>query len=187
MTPKHKLCEAMSEYGLTMDWTFIPFRGDRKERRLQWDITLYHRSAPRIGDDTLPNDVIVTRYEAGIGHCPSYPAYGGVPTVAQDSAIDFEVTTGYQARPPHGGGAGDRFERGARIDPDVAEVMHSLLLDAEAIDHASFEAWAEEFGYNTDSRAAERTYKACLRIGLAIRAAVGDEALRALRSAAEGM
>ena len=58
---------------------------------------------------------------------------------------------------------GNAHERdGMPLEPEAADVVHSLLLDASARDAGSFEAWADEFGYDTDSREAERTYRACL-------------------------
>ena len=50
-------------------------------------------------------------------------------------------------------------------EPSAAEVMRCVLSDAMDVHpqygHYRFEPWAEEFGYDTDSRAAEKTFKAC--------------------------
>ncbi len=48
--------------------------------------------------------------------------------------------------------------------PDELDVLHSLLLDASCSDQ-SFEDWCGEFGYDTDSRKAETTWKECRKIG----------------------
>jgi hypothetical protein len=58
-------------------------------------------------------------------------------------------------------------------------------MDADAIDHATFADWASDFGYETDSRQAERIYKQCLEIGLKLRAMLGDSTLSELREAAQ--
>jgi len=48
--------------------------------------------------------------------------------------------------------------------PTSATVLHSLLLDSLACGQ-SFESWAGDLGYDTDSRKAFDTYQACMRIG----------------------
>lgn len=67
--------------------------------------------------------------------------------------------------------------------PSIADVLHSLLMDAEAIDAGSFEEWAGDLGYDTDSRKAEGIYRECLETGLKLRAMLGDEIINRLRDA----
>jgi hypothetical protein len=46
-------------------------------------------------------------------------------------------------------------------EPDLLDVLDALASDASSYDNAgSFEDWADEYGYDTDSRKAERTYRA---------------------------
>ena len=45
-------------------------------------------------------------------------------------------------------------------EPTAKEVLECLVSDAHGVDE-SFEDWCGEFGYDTDSRKAEKTYKAC--------------------------
>lgn len=48
--------------------------------------------------------------------------------------------------------------------PDVASVLDCLASDASSFDNAqSFEDWAADMGWDTDSRKAERTFKAIKR------------------------
>lgn len=47
-------------------------------------------------------------------------------------------------------------------EPKLADVMYSLVCDTRDIDGQSFEQWASEFGYDSDSRRAERIYRACV-------------------------
>lgn len=50
-------------------------------------------------------------------------------------------------------------------EPTALEVLWCLARDASSYrDARNFEDWAEEFGYSPDSRAAEKTFKACKRI-----------------------
>jgi hypothetical protein len=54
------------------------------------------------------------------------------------------------------------FYTGSAIteEPDAATVLDCLASDASGFENArSFEDWAEEYGYDTDSRKAERIYK----------------------------
>lgn len=49
--------------------------------------------------------------------------------------------------------------------PTAAEVLECLIDDATGYRNAnSFEDWAENYGYDTDSRAAYRIFEACRRI-----------------------
>jgi hypothetical protein len=73
---------------------------------------------------------------------------------------------------------------GKPIKPDPLDVIHSLALDSDVLDFPTFEQWASEFGYDEDSRKAEKIYHACLTIGLRMRAALGDAALQELQAAA---
>ena len=46
--------------------------------------------------------------------------------------------------------------------PTADEVLACLASDARGVD-TSFEDWCGDYGYDTDSRKAERTFKACKR------------------------
>lgn len=93
-------------------------------------------------------------YSAGIAHLPCYAALKGPKNTLHNEAII----------------------------PNAADVLHCLALDAEAINYATFEQWADEFGYDTDSRAAERSYQECLRAGLFLRAVLGEKDLETLQT-----
>lgn len=69
------------------------------------------------------------------------------------------------------------------IMPDSLDVIYSLLRDGDAIDSPTYESWAEGNGYDTDSRKGESIYRACLEIGLKLRAALGEAGLEKLRTA----
>lgn len=99
------------------------------------DSTLEHRSTG-LGD---PNRWTVTLTRPG----------------RSEGAAPLTLTTAYFM--------GNAHERaGLPIEPEPADVVHSLLLDASAVDAGSFEAWADDFGYDPDSRSAERLYRECL-------------------------
>lgn len=56
-------------------------------------------------------------------------------------------------------GLGHRVS-GAPTAPTPAAVLNGLFLDAAAL-AISFDGWCAEYGYDTDSRKALRTYQAC--------------------------
>lgn len=58
--------------------------------------------------------------------------------------------------------------------PLLRDVMSCLLLDYSVLDAGGFEDWADELGYDTDSRKAEAIYRACIEIALKIRAMFAD-------------
>jgi hypothetical protein len=72
------------------------------------------------------------------------------------------------------------------IQPNALDVLHSLAMDSDVLDAGGFESWASDLGYDTDSRKAEQTYRACLDLALKLRAALGDSGLSDLRNAFEG-
>lgn len=53
---------------------------------------------------------------------------------------------------------------GLHGEPQAADVLDCLASDAAGVENAGdFEDWASEYGYDTDSRKAERIYKNCKR------------------------
>jgi hypothetical protein len=65
--------------------------------------------------------------------------------------------------------------------PTLNDVLGSLAMDAAGIENArDFQDWASEYGYDTDSRKAERTFKACQRISKKLHQFLGAEAYQAL-------
>lgn len=65
--------------------------------------------------------------------------------------------------------------------PKLADVLDCVASDCAGFDNArSFEDWASEYGYDTDSRKAERTYSAVREQYMAMEAMLGRDALHAL-------
>jgi hypothetical protein len=59
-------------------------------------------------------------------------------------------------------------------EPTAEDVLQSLLSDASSADE-SFEDWCGEYGYDTDSRKAERTYQQVQTQTAKLRAFLGDD------------
>lgn len=65
--------------------------------------------------------------------------------------------------------------------PTLHEVLDCLASDAIGVEQVStFEEWAREYGYNTDSRKAERTWSVCLRQAQELRVLLGQIAFEQL-------
>jgi hypothetical protein len=64
--------------------------------------------------------------------------------------------------------------------PKVADVLHSLIMDASAADE-NFYDWCANYGYSDDSIKAMNTYKACLEIAVALRKHFSPDTLRQVR------
>jgi hypothetical protein len=64
-------------------------------------------------------------------------------------------------------------------EPSVSMVLDALASDASGVDSANrdFESWASEYGYDTDSRKAERIFKACEKLRDKLEKFLGYDAL----------
>jgi hypothetical protein len=75
------------------------------------------------------------------------------------------------------------FSQGYGIsgEPDAESVLSNLALDAASYENArSFEEWAGEYGYDTDSRKAERTYRLIGQQAAKLKNLLGEELYNAL-------
>lgn len=61
--------------------------------------------------------------------------------------------------------------------PRIAEVLHSLVLDASAADY-NFSDWCDNYGYSNDSIKAMNIYKECLEIAQILRKHFSFDTLR---------
>jgi len=78
---------------------------------------------------------------------------------------------GGKFRTPFGMGSGH-----AGKAPELADVLDCIASDCATVENAQgFEDWAGELGYETDSRAHEKIYKACLRQRDRLKAWLGDD------------
>lgn len=64
--------------------------------------------------------------------------------------------------------------------PKVADVLHSLIMDASAADE-NFYDWCATYGYSDDSIKAMSTYKTCLETAQALRKHFSPDTLRTVR------
>ena len=64
--------------------------------------------------------------------------------------------------------------------PTLADVMHSLLSDSDALDYP-FAEWAENYGLGSDSIKALNTYLQCQRYGTQLTQLIGTQRIEELR------
>lgn len=161
----------INELRLTMDSTFVPWSKSRnakeKDPSLNWLVTIFCDGRP----------VLTTDYTQGCGHTAAYKAsvanLGAKDSIGRHDAVKRECQTGR-----------DRLMR--RVSPPAIEdVLYSLVSDADVLNSSSFEDWANELGYDPDSRKAESIYRACLEIALKLRNGIGESNLARLREAFE--
>lgn len=67
------------------------------------------------------------------------------------------------------------------VAPEADEVLDCLASDAAGFENAQgFEDWASEYGYDTDSRKAERIYATVERQAAKLKTLLGEDAYRQL-------
>lgn len=193
---QHKIDQAkrqaiMDRLGLSIVSTFVPFSQSRnkaeKSPSLNYRVTL-RRAAPPPNAPAF-SEILTTDYSMGSGHCPAYSA--PVKELGSHGSITREATIRWECEHGKRGWATDSMgvvmaRHGARtapILPQPLDVMHSLMSDADVIDASTFEDWASNYGYDTDSRKAEAMYRQCLELALKMRNGIGEAGLAELAEA----
>ncbi len=162
--------------GLSITAKFVPFSQSRHKKEkhpsLNWDVTLLRND----------KEIVTTPYMAGSGHCPANTVSN---KVERDHRIIFECETGMRSTGVNFLGARqpEVRHRSEKINPNMLDVLYCLVSDSSVLDCPSFEDWASELGYDTDSRKAENIYATCLGNSLKLRAAIGEDGLQKLREA----
>jgi hypothetical protein len=99
--------------------------------------------------------------------------YGGEPREDWPDAHPYRVTLDYDGRSmttPFYTGSGWTKE------PDVDDVMECLASDASSVVNSrGFEEWADDLGFDPDSRKAERSYHQAKRQTDDLRELLGDD------------
>ncbi|PZO72311.1 MAG: hypothetical protein DI640_13130 [Sphingomonas taxi] len=161
---------------IAVESVFVPLSKsrstDNKYPTANWKVTLTHNGKP----------VVEADYTAGAYYLPSYKRLEkDRKKLWADKILRLEAETG---KPHREFSWGDGPVPGSKIiQPNRLDVVNALLSDGAAIDYATFEDWASEFGYDSDSIKAKATYDECLSIGLRLRASLGDTLLAKLREA----
>lgn len=144
---------------LKWEFVFVPWKASRNRNEkypsLNWIVVLR--------TDTKSMSV---EYMAGSGHCPSYEQR---ETHESRNGVHHECATGK----PYTDGWNNRFKatkkakengtlENGNIIPKRKDVIYSLVSDSYSADE-SFEDWASNFGYDSDSISAKNTYETCVK------------------------
>lgn len=165
---------------------FVPFSQSRnkgeKQPSLNWRVTLM-----KDGREVMKD----VDYMQGCGHCPAEKKTFNTPRMnpktEKRDAIAYECETGKEYNTRFYSNLGYRPTGKAIAPPSTADILHSLLLDASALDSRDFADWCSEYGYDTDSIKARDMYDACITTATQLRAAFGQNTLDNLRDLFEGV
>ena len=166
-----------------MSAKFVPFSKSRhakpnpklSDRSLNWVITIKKKD----------REILTTDYSQGIGHCPCeiFTRVTGRDRLTRNT-LDYEAAVIQETEQGTCWNGRVIFTVSKPVPPpSIVDVFYCLAFDAEVLTAGSFEEWAADFGYDSDSRSAERTYNACLKIALKLQAEIGANALLQLREA----
>jgi hypothetical protein len=127
-------------------------------------------------------EILVTPYRMGVGHVDIKK-----PVRSWMFKPDEEALLYTWQKKPHAefkdkqlhAEVACKLAQAQKVTPSLADVLYSLLMDATAYGQ-TFEDWCCEFGYDTDSRRAEKTFRTCEAIGRRL-AKVDKDTLAAAR------
>lgn len=146
---------------IDLKFQFVPFSQSRnkgnKHPSINWLVTL--------------REGFTVEYMQGSAHTPAYQKPSTFPNSQKvdrhttDRRIHEECETGQVTNRYYG-----HTTRINLAPPLTKDVMQSLLLDADVLNYAGFEAWATEFGYDPDSIKAQKIYQECLATALKLNA-----------------
>ena len=149
--------ELVKRLDLKMTTQFVPFsisrNADSNQKSLNWKVTL----------SSIRNKMTFD-YSKGVGHLP-YPnefqlAKNQKSVINQ--AIDSAVETGVARKIARGAMAFTLLHSKEEFPtPTLQEVLHSLTQDLDVMNYLVYEHWADEFGYDPDSRKGEKIYEEC--------------------------
>jgi hypothetical protein len=160
------LGEMLDAQNVTIEVKFVPWSQSRnreeKHPSLNWKVKV-----KRNGKEILECD-----YMQGVGHMTKT----GKPQIqadlrrAEHAAAENGKVPFFSANHP----GGFCFLAKPQPGPSVVDVLSSLLMDGDVLDYAGFEDWASNFGYDEDSRKAEKIYRDCIETALKLKAALSD-------------
>lgn len=179
--------KALEKYKIEYSATFVPWsqsrNKDEKQPSLNWLIRLSRKG-----------QAIETDYMQGCGHVAGYKQLWN-PTAwekrNQKELVEKTCETG-KAHKYFSSLDAVRWTTAQKLggywimkleqpQPILDEVLYSLLMDADVLNYATFEEWAGEFGYEEDSRSAEKVYQACLKIALQLKQMFTEVEIKELR------
>lgn len=178
---KDQIVSALNEMGISVECEFVPLsssRNSKPEYKSFDDLSLNWRVQLRRKGRTI----LTADYQQGCGYAPAYdhPSLGTPKCIMRFETLLRECETGITYHYDLNGSFA--LGKGRAIDqPDSLDVLYCLVLDADVLDYSGFEEWADNYGYDPDSRKAEATYKECLSQSLKLRTGLGAHYLPKLQ------
>lgn len=176
-----KLDEYIDSLGIEYKADFVPFSRSRnkneKMKSLNWIVTLKKNGVE-----------LSTDYMQGQAHVKGYNVKCDQPRYKAKIQTEIVTRTCEEGRRYFFSPRLNRVTRSIKYKrgqpkPELKDVLYSLSIDSDVLDFSTFEDWASEFGYEADSREAEKIYRACLEIALRMRSMFGDAELSVLMEA----
>ena len=160
ITPAQRIAAFADAHGVTMRAEFVPFSrshhadgkgpgdGGKPWLSLNWKVTLAKAG----------RDFVTVDYSSGSGNAPASKAgklaliHSGMPEAsARAELIAWECEHGKPGR-WFGYGSTIMGDSKRPILPDIADILSSLSSNASVLDCGTFEEWAADLGYDSDSR-----------------------------------
>jgi hypothetical protein len=168
------LTKKVQDAGIDIASTFVPYSASRnakpgatiEDMSLNWKVTF-----------SKDGESFTADYSQGIGHCPSYKFTNRI-TKEYATSIKAECETGHEAKLSAAGQL--TYHAMITLWPD--EVIECLIMDSSVLEQPNFERWADDYGYDKDSRKAEAIYTECLKQSQGMQAVFGYELIEELRT-----
>ena len=168
MTTEKTMAEFIAENNLSMAAKFI-----ERATSDNWDHFLWKVSLRKIGK-FHDEGTITTDYRMGIAHQKWDAKATDLPPGEKPGQPVGQRCLG-RSITLHAEACLKRWSRPTA--PTADEVLDSLRSDAESVENCPlFEDWAGDMGYDTDSRKAERAFRACQEVRGKLMKLLGREA-----------
>lgn len=169
---KYEILEILNELKLSVKFEFVPFSKSRNAVKNPKVIDLSLNYKGHIFHNE--KEILVLDYQMGIGHSPAYKKckndWCGRYAVDEVNEITREAESG-------------KTRMLKEILPEAVDFFYCIVSDCDVVNYSSFEDWASNFGYEEDSRKAEKIYNECLKTSLKFKSAIGFEGLEKLQEA----
>lgn len=171
-----QLQNTINSLGLTYTATFVPTKqpADKvKHPQLHWEMTL-----------SKSRQTMTVPYSQGCAHVMGYQHYHKNPyekrlhdEMIREACETGVINTDWVKERCY-------FKRKVKQpEPKLADVLYCLVMDSDVLNSGGFEEWTSNYGYDTDSRNAEQTYRQCLDQSLQFTNMIGRSALEQLQEA----
>ena len=172
-----ELTAYIENLGVAYQAQFVPMIQPQqtiKYPQLHWAITL-----------TKGGHTLTTSFMQGQAHILGYKTFHTTPYATRQANEMYRKTceTGILYNHFSETFRWTRRSIGPKVQPppSLLDILYCLIQDASVLDLASFESWAQEFGYDADSIKAEATYRTCLQQSLELKNLIGRQALEQLQ------